>query len=208
MDGVSTDQSLTPHDLVNQLRLLRIILTRFSQAAGLMSTQPAVQYSPVTGTLSVTAGYIMGGGSQSPLSANMVNVLADYLSRSLRQKVSLSLVRVQNPYSDANLLARYLSTLMGGPAQSSHTFKAVVLRLAQHLAFAVGPGAGKGRNAPIALRGVRVRVSGRLTTEPTRPRQTTQEFTLGTFRSNRLQAGSYTVFNSKGAMTIKVWLGL
>ena len=192
---------------MNQLRLMRIILARFSQAAGIMTTQPAVSFSPVTGTLTLTIGYIMSGGGS--LSANLVNVLADYLSRALGLKVCLVLVRVQNPYSDAGLLARYLSSLMGGPARSSHTFKAVVLRLAKHLAFPAGPLHGvRGYNAPIALRGVRVRVSGRLTVEPTRPRQTTHEFTLGTFKTNRLQAGSYTVINSKGAMTIKIWLGL
>lgn len=193
---------------VNQFRLLRIIIARFSQAAGILTTQPSVEFNPVTGSLKLTIGYFIAG-ERNQLSANLVNVVTDYLSLALGLKVSLVLIRVQNPYADANVLARYLSSLMGGPARSSHAFKAVMLQLAKFLAFpSVAVKGVWGINAPYALRGVRVRVSGRLTVEPTRPRQTTHEFTLGTFKTNRLQAGSFTVINSKGAMTVKVWLGL
>lgn len=163
----------SPTALGNQLRLLRMVLARFSQASGLLLTQPVAQYSPVTGTLKISVGYIGGGGGdQAPLSINLVNVLSDYLSSALGVKVCLLLIRLQNHYSEPSLLAQYLAGLIGGGVDSSSTFKSTVTRLAKFLAFSAD------EVAPMTVKGVRVRVSGRLTVEPTRPRQTTQEFTL------------------------------
>ena len=135
-------------------------------------------------------------------------MLGDYLSQVFGLKVNLVLVSVGNHYSDASLLAQYLSSLIGGSAQASHTFKTVMLRLAKFIAFTKANTEGYLHNSPLSFKGLRVRVSGRLTTEPTRPRQTVHEFTIGSFKSNRIQSSSFTSVKAKGSITIKVWLGI
>lgn len=188
-------------------RLLRVVLTRFSEALGIMTTVPVVVNNHASGTFKVIVGYIDHGvGSPSVITANLVNIMADYLSHVLGGAVQLVLIKVDHHYSDATLLAQYLSGLIGGGNTTSHTFKAAVLRLTKFLAFTVGnlnDGSLIG-----TLKGIRVVVSGRLATEPTRPRQTVQEFTMGSFSGHRLQASSFTTINAKGSMTVKVWLAM
>lgn len=182
---------------INQIRTIRILLTRFSKAANIMTTLPVVQYK--VDSVNITIGYI----SNVPLTVNLVNVLSDYISKVFGVKVIIRLVRIDNYYSDAHILAQYLSSLIGGSAQSSHTFKVAMQRLSRYIAFSV-----YNPNSAIGFKGLRVQISGRLATEPTRPRQTVHVYSIGSFKSNRLQASSYTSTNTKGSMTIKVWLGL
>lgn len=201
---------ITPNNVGSQLRIVRIILSRFSKAVGILITVPVVQYSEASQTVKITVGYISNGiGSLGMISTNLVNVLGDYLSQVIGIKVNLVLVNVGNHYSDASLLVQYLSSLIGGSSQASHTFKTVILRLAKFIAFTkANTIGGYNHNSPMTFKGLRVQVSGRLTTEPTRPRQTVQEFTIGSFKSNRIQSSSFTSVNAKGTITIKVWLGI
>lgn len=182
---------------INQMRTLRILLARFSKAAGIMTTLPVVQFG--AGSVNITIGYI----SKAPISVNLINVLGDYISQIFGIKAHLRFVRIENYYADAQILAQYLSSLIGGSAQSSHTFKVAIRRLSRYIAFAAGH-----PNSAIGFKGLRVQISGRLATEPTRPRQTVHVYEIGSFKSNRMQASSYTSTNPKGSITIKVWLGL
>ena len=185
-------------------RLLRIIITRFAKAVNIMITVPTVQHAVSSRTVKVTVGYL-ANSTHCPLTVNMVHVLSDYLSCVFGRTVTLVFVRVGTPFADAHLLCQHLSRFMAGSVSASHRFKPVMSRLAKHMTLARRT---TDLSAPQVARGVRVRLSGRLTTEPTRPRVTTSEMTIGSFRSNRLQSSSLTSINAKGSMTIKVWLGL
>ena len=55
---------------------------------------------------------------------------------------------------------------------------------------------------------MKIRVSGRLLTQRSVPRQTVQTAQIGSFsgQDNVIDFGSYTTKNKKGAFTVKVWI--
>ena len=66
-----------------------------------------------------------------------------------------------------------------------------------------------GSRLPSHIVGLKVQLHGRLTSETSRPRQTEQSATMGSFRADRMglvHAASHTATNNKGAYTVKVWL--
>lgn len=143
--------------------------------------------------------------SDHVLTASSVNMLGQQLASMAGCLVELRLVRLLAPFLDADILARFLSREL-----HSSRFRKVVTTLFNH----IGPIKPYTR-LPVsytgAILGVKIRLAGRLLEEPTQPRQTIQTASMGTFASGRLyrlQAGSYTTSNSKGAYTVKVWLNV
>jgi hypothetical protein len=138
-----------------------------------------------------------------------VNSLGGELSSLLSKPVHLDLVRLLTPLQDSNTLARFLSQEL-----SESTFQSAL----QRLFTAIGPLSSTTYTTsntlslqPGALVGIKVRLAGRLLKEASRPRQTVQSGSLGTFTLSKyhtLQSGSYTATNQKGSYTVKVWLCL
>ena len=143
---------------------------------------------------------ISGAATSTVVSTGVIHSLADQLSLLYGMPVELQLIRTDYLFNDATILATYLSKRL-----ATSKFKATIKSLfgATNL---VSPHATL--SMPAWLVGVKVVVSGRLTTEVSRPRKTVMSSSLGVFVKEgvTVQASSYTTQNLKGATTVKVWL--
>lgn len=201
--------------MTNQLqvknRIAGIILTRLSAALDILTTLPTIKSK--AGKTSIIVGFtpINSEKPNTTISNNLINVLADILSSLYLSPVELTLIRINYLFNDSHILANYLALMIGASNQNSFTFKATLIRLVSFIAFnteniTMSSHSHSHSHSGIIneLKGIKVRVSGRLSSEPTRPRQTVHEFIIGNFKSGVIEACSYTVTNSKGSITVKV----
>jgi ribosomal protein S3 len=140
------------------------------------------------------------------LNSNTVNNLGASLSSLFGRPVSLRLVKLHYPYLDSHILAQYIAMntqdynlvqivrrIFGSisPVKNTESLNALASELPSHIV------------------GIKVRVSGRLVTERSRPRQTVQTAQVGSFAKHNLALQDYALFttkNKKGAFTVKVWI--
>lgn len=178
---------------------LNQLLQRFATTMGIIITKPIVQHA--SNRITITVGYI---GIDSPvnLSLNSINILCDSMSMVLGCPVHITFIQLNNHYSDANVLAHYLATIIGVSGSLSQSFLPAMRYLSLLLKL------GTTSNLLVSVTGIKVQVSGRITSEPVRPRQTVQSYMLGKFNNMTIQTGSYTACNTIGNLTIKVWLGI
>lgn len=140
------------------------------------------------------------------LNNNTINNLGEQLSSLFGRPVELRLVKQHSPYLNSYILAQFIA---------SNTQNYTLVQIVRRIFSTVAP--VKDTQSPEALAsalpshivGIKVRVSGRLMTERSRPRQSVQTMQIGTFSKGNLSlvdAGSFSTKNKKGAFTVKVWI--
>jgi ribosomal protein S3 len=140
------------------------------------------------------------------LNNNTINNLGDVLSKLFGRPVELRLVKLYYPYLNSYILAQYIAL---------NTQKYNFVRI-QRMIFGKASIVKDTESAnvliselPAQIVGIKIRVSGRLVTERSKPRQTVQTAQIGSFvKDNKslVDASSFTSKNKKGAFTIKVWI--
>jgi hypothetical protein len=144
--------------------------------------------------------------SGQALNNNTVNNLGNALSSLFGRPVELRLVKLQYPYLNSFILAQYIAL-----NTQDYTLVQIVRRIFGSIAPLKYTQSNKAliSDLPSHIVGIKVRVSGRLITERSRPRQTVQTAQIGSFAKDNLSlvdSASFTTKNKKGAFTIKVWI--
>jgi len=140
------------------------------------------------------------------LNNNTINNLGDVLSKLFGRPVELRLVKLYYPYLNSHILAQLIAL---------NTQKYNFVRI-QRMIFGKASIVKDTESAnvlaselPAQIVGIKIRVSGRLVTERSKPRQTVQTAQIGSFvKDNKslVDASCFTTKNKKGAFTIKVWI--
>lgn len=193
-----TQNRIQMESLLHASRLVETLVAAFFNPLELVAGKPMLEASSAS-TLITVPYYAYD--SLKALSLDSINGLGHLLSDQLGRPVQLVLVRLLTPVLDAHVLARYLSLEL-----KHSTYRAIVLSLFSKLNLVTPMTLGLQTGTLI---GVKVRLAGRLIGEPSRPRQTIQTASIGTFSANShhaLQSSSYTTTNLKGTYTLKVWL--
>lgn len=146
-----------------------------------------------------------GGVNGTALTRDDVSTLTAYLSAATGLECSLVLVKLTQPYLDAQVLASYMSH------ELSAEDKFVTVLAALHATAHIAP---HGRSnllpgLPSYIIGVKVALAGRLKSEVSRPRLTDQVAQLGSLMTKpgtNTSVASHTAINAKGTYTVKVWL--
>ncbi len=158
----------------------------------------------------VTTFYYLPGKDQS-LSYSSINSLGEVLSKLFKQPVELRLVRLHYPYLNAHILAQYIAM---------NTRKYNFTRIQRAIFNAVksvridgsSDSSSQATLLPAYITGIKIKISGRLATERSVPRQTEKTAQIGTFSnsssssSNVVEYSQFTSKNKKGAFTVKVWI--
>lgn len=142
------------------------------------------------------------------LNNNTVNNLGDALSSLFGRSVELRLVKLHYPYLNSYILAQYIAL---------NTQDYTLVQIVRRIFGSIAPVKNKNTQSvnvlasdlPSHIVGIKVRVSGRLMTERSRPRQTVQTAQIGSFAKGNLSlvdSASFTTKNKKGAFTVKVWI--
>lgn len=148
------------------------------------------------------------------LNNSTINSLGEVLSKLYKSPVELRLVRLHYPYLNSYILAQYIAM-----NTRKYNLKAITNSLFTRVQLS-GPDSTP--LLPAQILGLKVKISGRLTTQRSVPRQTVQTVQIGSFSSSAVaQAASkpgaalavgvveyaaYTSKNKKGAFTVKVWI--
>lgn len=141
------------------------------------------------------------------LNNNTVNNLGETLSTIFGRPVELRLVKLHYPYLNSYILAQYIAL-----NTQEYTLVQIVRRIFGSMSPVKGTSDILGAlssDMPSHIVGIKVRVSGRLVTERSRPRQTVQTAQIGSFAKGNLSlvdSASFTSKNKKGAFTVKVWI--
>lgn len=140
------------------------------------------------------------------LNNNTVNNLGQTLSSLFRRPVELRLVKLHYPYLNSYILAQYIAL-----NTQDYTLVQIVRRIFGSIAPVKNTQSVNvlASDLPSHIVGIKVRVSGRLMTERSRPRQTVQTAQIGSFAKGNLSlvdSASFTTKNKKGAFTVKVWI--
>jgi ribosomal protein S3 len=140
------------------------------------------------------------------LNNNTVNNLGDALSSLFGRSVELRLVKLHYPYLNSYILAQYIAL-----NTQDYTLVQIVRRIFGSIAPVKNTQSVNvlASDLPSHIVGIKVRVSGRLMTERSRPRQTVQTAQIGSFAKGNLSlvdSASFTTKNKKGAFTVKVWI--
>lgn len=140
------------------------------------------------------------------LNNNTVNNLGQTLSSLFRRPVELRLVKLHYPYLNSYILAQYIAL---------NTLDYTLVQIARRIFGSIAPVKNTqsvnvlASDLPSHIVGIKVRVSGRLMTERSRPRQTVQTAQIGSFAKGNLSlvdSASFTTKNKKGSFTVKVWI--
>lgn len=142
--------------------------------------------------------------TNAALNSNTVNNLGDALSTIFKRPVELRLVKLHYPYLDSHILAQYIAI-----NSQDYTLAQIVRRVFGSISLVKNTEKALASELPSHIVGIKVRVSGRLMMERSRPRQTVQTMQMGSFSKDNLSlvdSASFTTKNKKGAFTVKVWI--
>jgi hypothetical protein len=148
------------------------------------------------------------------LNNSTINSLGEVLSKLYKLPVELRLVRLHYPYLNSYILAQYIAM-----NTRKYNLKAITNSLFTRVQLS-GPDSAP--LLPAQILGLKVKISGRLTTQRSVPRQTVQTVQIGSFSSSAIaqavskpgsdyaegvvEYAAYTSKNKKGAFTVKVWI--
>ena len=141
---------------------------------------------------------------QEALSSTAINSVGELLSKLFRRPVELRLVRLHYPYLNSDILAQYIAI-----NTAKYNFTRIISR-ASNAIFSSIPDFGNNLELvtiPSYITGMKVKISGRLLTQRSVPRQSVQTVQVGSFACDKVESASYTSKNKKGAFTVKVWIG-
>lgn len=146
------------------------------------------QYKVTPDKVEVTIYYYAGNVTDREM-----NALGNTLSQCWSRYTKLNLVRINHSMLDRSVLAHYISL-----NRTKYSFNRIVDFLSSELSNQT-----KSSTDNTNIVGVKVDLGGRLTTQRSGPRQTTQTRRLGSSRL-KTDSGSYTSKNKLGAFTVKV----
>lgn len=154
------------------------------------------------------------------LNNSTINSLGEVLSKLYKSPVELRLVRLHYPYLNSYILAQYIAM-----NTRKYNLKAITNSLftrVQLSSFPLGENTDSTPLLPAQILGLKVKISGRLTTQRSVPRQTVQTVQIGSFSSSAIaqaagkvgaayaegivEYAAFTSKNKKGAFTVKVWI--
>jgi hypothetical protein len=145
------------------------------------------------------------------LNNSSINSLGEVLGKVFAQPVELRLVRLHYPYLNSYILAQYIAI-----NTAKYNFTRIQRAIFGALQFPLLKGSNVDSTLPSYITGMKIRISGRLTTQRSVPRQTEQTAQIGSFSSSHIPANSkasgiiefaaFSTKNQKGAFTIKVWI--
>jgi len=155
------------------------------------------------GKVIVNVFYYISNKEQA-LSDSTVNNLGQVLSKLFKRPVELRLVRLHYPYLNSYILAQYIA-INSNRYNFTRIQRAIFNALRAVKASSLHDSAGSDQVLPSYITGMKIRVSGRLLTQRSVPRQTVQTAQIGSFsgQDNVIDFGSYTTKNKKGAFTVK-----
>src|ERR1700712_5268806 len=159
-----------------------------------------------SGKVIVNISYYIANKEQA-LSDNTVNSLGQVLSKLFKRPVELRLVRLHYPYLNSYILAQYIA-INSNRYNFTRIQRAIFNALRPVKASSLADSTGSDQLVPAFITGMKIRVSGRLVTQRSVPRQTVQTAQIGSFsgQHNVIDFASYTTKNKKGAFTVKVWI--
>ena len=140
------------------------------------------------------------------LNINSINILGNVLETVFNKKVELRLVKHKYPYLNSYILAQYIAIRV-----RHNKFTKVSNRVLSSVAPVKNIIIKDNLYIPVSIIGLSIKVSGRLLTERSRPRETVQTNSGGSFSKHnihKLDYALYTSKNKKGAYTIKVSINL
>lgn len=126
-------------------------------------------------------------------SQKSMEIFTNKMTQLFNKRVSIVLTRVHYPYMNSSILAKYLAH--NTTANTFVHFHNAILKYPKFV-----------RNSlPSHITGIRIQVSGRLITEKTIPRVTTNSSVLGSLsNASYIDYGYFTKKNYLGTFTIKV----
>lgn len=187
--------------ILNATRTANKLIADFFSAINALTGKPV--YSVTSDAVVVHVFYYMPMGS---LNHNTVNNLGEVLSSLFKQQVELRLVKLHYPYLNSFILAQYIAI---------NTQDYTLVQIVRQVFGSISPVKNTqslnslASQLPSHIIGIKVRVSGRLMMERSRPRQTVQTAQVGSFTKNNftlVDYASFTTKNKKGAFTVKVWI--
>lgn len=189
--GMNTTQNL------HATRHTNTLINQFFEPIDVLASKPIIDVTPTTVT--VTVFYYMSD-VQSALNANTINALGEVLSNIWGQAVELRLVKLHYPYLNSDILAAFIMKNL-----ETDRFERVINKI-----FGITTPVVSGEsNLPSHIIGIKIRLAGRLVTEPSRPRMTVQSAQIGSFKNSTrtiIEFGQCSSVNKKGALTVQVWI--
>jgi ribosomal protein S3 len=214
MSAISCANPLTNVLNNNNRQSSKLIENYFSQVQALAS-KPI--FSMQENKMVINVFYFIAAKEQA-LHNSTVNSLGEVLSKLYKRPVELRLVRLHYPYLNSFILAQYIAM-----NTRKYNFKAIMNSLFSAVRESV-MATGSSASLPSQIVGLKVKISGRLATQRSVPRQTTQTAQIGTFSSSVVENkanmasdsqepvqgvvehAAFTSKNKKGAFTVKVWI--
>lgn len=201
--GYSFKSNLTNNIMNNNENITSLLSIYFSnmkkQHKGLIFSSPLYSHTSTKITVQVFY-YIAQPKFTTKIIQNTDNVVKNSITVALKntincisgKKVSLQFVRIHYPYLNSSIFSQYLSH--NAFANTFVQFQNSILTSTSRNASAL----------PGSLSGIRIQVSGRMTTERIVPRITQKSYGVGTTHNAKTNYTKYTHKNFFGAYTIKV----
>jgi len=194
----SFDNGVNSTAYLHATRHTNTLVSQFFEPIDVLASKPVIDVTPTT--VSVTVFYYMVQ-EQAALNANTINALGEVLSTVWGRPVELRLVKLHYPYLNSDILAAFIVKNL-----EHDRFERVVAKV---FGVATPVRHVKDSDLPSHIIGIKIRLSGRLTTETSRPRMTVQSAQIGSFKKSTrtlIEAGQCTTANKKGALTVQVWI--
>jgi hypothetical protein len=201
---------------VNEQRVATKLIANFFSVTDVQALASKPVFSVSGDKVVINVFYYLA--SDKALNNSSINSLGEVLGKVFAegQPVELRLVRLHYPYLNSYILAQYIAI-----NTAKYNFTRIQRAIFGALQFPLLTVSGdKGSNLdstlPSYITGMKIRISGRLTTQRSVPRQTEQTAQIGSFSSSHIPANSkasgitefaaFSTKNQKGAFTIKVWI--
>lgn len=206
--------SLALSNITGLTRVASKILANFFSSVQALPSKPIFTVSGNKVVINIFY-YISSSRGNKALSSSTINSVGEVLSKLFNRPVELHLVRLHYPYLNSYILAQYIAI-----NTAKYNFTRIISRLWGANAIfgsVVGKDASNTSSEALStdtttiipryVTGMKVRISGRLVTQRSVPRQSVQTAQVGSFSSTLIEAASFTSKNKKGAFTVKVWIG-
>lgn len=207
--GHSFNKGAESANMLNATRSATKLIAHFFSPINALASKPV--FTVTTNSVIIHVFYYIPVKGQA-INNNTVNNLGETLSTLFGQPVELRLVKLHYPYLNSYILAQYIAL-----NTQEYTLVQIVRRIFGSMSPVKGTSdtlaaLSSDMSSPASLGavvGIKVRVSGRLVTERSRPRQTVQTAQIGSFAKGNMSlvdSASFTSKNKKGAFTVKVWI--
>jgi hypothetical protein len=190
--------SVTSESVVVQLFSYSSAITRFAKSTGPAKESPKLTGSSLNSLVAALSRLFTSvSGTRNPATdGNAVTV-------------QLRIVRLHHPYLNSSILAQFLALNASkyGFARLRHYVLSVIpLTVERTLDPTTGNGTFSPQSAESSILGVKVQVSGLLTTQRMAPRKTVSTVSAGTFHGpgTHVDYSSHTSKSALGSYTVKV----